>query len=97
MHQPSAEHTETAWSQGGGGFSNAFPRPSYQEEAVSSFLKDNAGSLPLAKMFNAGGRAYPDVSAMTTGYAVEQAGKLTVAAGTSASTPVFAGVVSPGR
>ena len=45
-------------------------------------------------MFNAGGRAYPDVSAMATGYIVEQGGKATVAAGTSASTPVFAGVVA---
>ena len=51
MNQPDAEHTETTWSQGGGGFSNAFPRPSYQEEAVSSFLKVRF-SADLSPFFN---------------------------------------------
>eukprot|EP01047_Picozoa_sp_COSAG01_P054819 COSAG01_NODE_6037_length_3886_cov_1.914972_3_plen_241_part_00 len=86
-----AAGTETTWSQGGGGFSAVFRRPSYQQDAVSSFLTNNAARLPKASMFNASGRAYPDVSAMATGFVVEQAGKATVAAGTSASTPVFAG------
>jgi hypothetical protein len=36
---------ETTWAMGGGGFSNRFPRPSYQEDAVTNFLKQNAADL----------------------------------------------------
>lgn len=45
----------------GGGFSNVFPIPDYQAEAVSTFL--NGGVLPPAYTYNASGRAFPDVSA----------------------------------
>ena len=75
-------------------FALTSPGLELQDEAVSSFLANNAGHLPTASMFNKAGRAFPDVAAMATGYVVEQAGKPTVAAGTSASTPVFAGVVA---
>ena len=48
---------ETTWSSGGGGFSQLFPRPSYQDAAVEAFLKDNKGSLPPSSFFHAQGRA----------------------------------------
>jgi len=47
----------------GGGFSNVFPRPSYQDRAVKAYLQSNATShLPPSSLFNASGRAFPDVS-----------------------------------
>merc|ERR1712157_241959 len=45
---------EQAWSNGGGGFSNFFGRPRWQDSAVNSYLKSAAGGagLPDAKFFN---------------------------------------------
>merc|ERR1711935_536035 len=37
---------EAAWYNGGGGFSDTFARPSYQEAAVSAYLKDSSAALP---------------------------------------------------
>ena len=53
-----------------------FARPTWQDDAVSAYLTKNAGStLPPASRFNTSGRAYPDVTAMSTGYVVYQAGE----------------------
>ena len=66
---------ETVWKQGGGGFSNVFPRPKWQARAVESYLTSGAGaSLPPPSFFNASGRGYPDVTAMSTGFVVYQGG-----------------------
>lgn len=46
----------------GGGFSNVFPRPSYQATAVSEFL--NTIPSNFTGIFNSSGRAYPDVSTL---------------------------------
>ena len=46
----------------GGGFSNTFPRPSFQNRVVNRYLKNT--ELPYAAdIFNRTGRAYPDVAA----------------------------------
>jgi tripeptidyl-peptidase-1 len=47
----------------GGGFSNYFPAPSYQKQAISNYFK-NAQDLPNPSFYNITGRAYPDVSAL---------------------------------
>jgi tripeptidyl-peptidase-1 len=86
---------ETAWASGGGGFSDTFTRPSYQEAAVSSYLKDPSASLPPSSFYNASGRGYPDVAALggqKNPYCVTANGRFTGVAGTSASSPVVAGV-----
>jgi tripeptidyl-peptidase-1 len=86
---------ESVWPQGGGGFSNVFPRPKWQADAVESYLGTGAGkTLPPASYFNSSGRGYPDVTAMSTGFVVYQGGNATVADGTSASCPFFAGVIA---
>jgi len=85
---------EQVWPSGGGGFSDTFPMPSYQQDAVKSYLKDPSADLPPAKFFNASGRGYPDVAALggqKTPYCVN-AGAFEGVAGTSASCPVVAGV-----
>nr|BAF92024.1 sedolisin-like peptidase [Actinophrys sol] len=86
---------ETAWSAGGGGFSNTFPIPSYQSEAVASF-KANSTSLPSSSYYNNSGRGYPDVSALAgqvNPYFISyKGGSFTAVAGTSAACPVVAGI-----
>lgn len=85
---------EMVWSSGGGGFSDTFARPAYQEDVVKSYLANSAADLPPASYFNATGRGYPDVAALggqKTPYCIN-AGRFEGVAGTSASCPVVAGV-----
>eukprot|EP00656_Telonema_subtile_P024101 TRINITY_DN2595_c0_g2_i1.p1 TRINITY_DN2595_c0_g2~~TRINITY_DN2595_c0_g2_i1.p1 ORF type:complete len:571 (+),score=160.80 TRINITY_DN2595_c0_g2_i1:188-1900(+) len=84
---------ETAWASGGGGFSDTFARPSYQADVVAAYLKDP--SLPPASYYNASGRGYPDVAALggqKNPYCVTANGRFQGVAGTSASSPVVAGI-----
>jgi tripeptidyl-peptidase-1 len=46
----------------GGGFSNNFARPAWQDAAVQNYL-DNFVPDYAASVFNRSGRAYPDVAA----------------------------------
>ena len=80
------------WSSGGGGFSNVFPMPDYQKQAIEAYL--NSGVALSTKMFNSSGRAYPDVSAFSTDFEIIEDGILYAVDGTSCSTPTFAGIVS---
>ncbi|KAI0675073.1 family S53 protease-like protein [Trametes maxima] len=83
---------ETAAPFSSGGFSNYFSAPKYQSGAVSGYLK-TLGSTNSG-LFNASGRAYPDVSAAGSSYQVTVNGSVTSVDGTSASTPLFASIVS---
>ena len=89
---------ERSWENSGGGFSNVFARPAYQNEAVASYLSSQAGHLPDSTYFNRTGRAYPDVSALAggdNGYCISVAGEdFNTFTGTSASTPVWASVIA---
>ena len=78
----------------GGGFSDFFKQPSWQADAVEDFLAFNQSSNLPKGAFNRTGRGTPDVSALGEGYQVMQGGKVTPAAGTSASTPYFASLIS---
>merc|ERR1712217_438970 len=99
--QKSVIGAEKAWVSGGGGFSDHFSAPAYQQEAVSGYLKaaGEASKLPTSSSFNAGGRGYPDVSALggsQNPYCVAASlfvvSMMTGVAGTSASCPIVAGV-----
>jgi tripeptidyl-peptidase-1 len=74
----------------GGGFSNVWARPAYQNAQVSAYLQRNQ---PVAG-FQPQGRAYPDVSVMGFNYPVVIGGQFTLESGTSASAPVFSGMVT---
>ena len=76
----------------GGGFSNVFPQPAYQEKAVASFLN----SLPhdFAGIFNRSGRGYPDVAVQGMSFEVVFGGANRLAGGTSASSPTFAAIIA---
>ncbi|KAJ7616318.1 family S53 protease [Mycena polygramma] len=76
----------------GGGFSNLFAVPDYQKAAVSSYL--SALRSTNQGLYNASGRAYPDVSAAGVNFRTIQGTKAVTTGGTSASTPVFASVIA---
>ncbi|TFK79833.1 tripeptidyl peptidase A [Polyporus arcularius HHB13444] len=84
---------ETAVFFSGGGFSDVFPRPAYQEAAVTKFLK----TLPKGTyegLFNPNGRAIPDVAAQADLFKIFLSGEAISIGGTSAASPTFAGIVS---
>ncbi|KIK67660.1 hypothetical protein GYMLUDRAFT_1013347 [Collybiopsis luxurians FD-317 M1] len=75
----------------GGGFSNYFPRPSYQDAAVNKFL----AKFPNGKyegLFNR--LAIPDVAAQADNFQVVIGGETGLIGGTSAASPTFAGFVA---
>lgn len=75
----------------GGGFSTIFDQASWQESAVNAYLKSS--TLPTGS-FNQKGRGYPDVGMMGHNYEITIGGKTMVGSGTSAASPVFAGMVA---
>ncbi|KAH5360136.1 hypothetical protein HBI48_104470 [Parastagonospora nodorum] len=77
----------------GGGFSNIFPRPSWQSDAVSNYLEKYAPKYGDA-VFNSSGRGIPDVSAIGLNVATVYLNKLYGFGGTSASAPIFASIIT---
>ncbi len=77
----------------GGGFSNYTAAPSYQTTAVKDYFASN-GIRPPNNKFNATGRGYPDVSASGGMTLIVLGGTPQWNGGTSASTPIFSGIVS---
>ena len=76
----------------GGGFSNYFPRPAYQDKAVSAYLATLGDEF--AGLYNRSGRAFPDIAAQGQSYAVVWNGTLVRLDGTSASTPAASAVIA---
>lgn len=84
---------EVTASFSGGGFSRYFTQPNYQKTAVSAYLARQGQTH--AGLFNSGGRGYPDVTALASGYQVVKRGQVVVAeSSTVASAVVFASDVS---
>lgn len=90
----------------GGGFSNYFSRPDYQDAAVSTYLSqynsnpsyvanDNAKNLGAnGGVFNRAGRGYPDVSANGHSLLVYVNESLVTIYGTSLASPIFASIIT---
>ena len=89
----------------GGGFSNRFERPDYQKRVVDAYLRDT--KLPFTSydfrnqsvgadggVFNRAGRATPDVSAISDRVILAHNGAFLFEGGTSASAPIFAGLIT---
>ncbi|KAH9020809.1 subtilisin-like protein [Lactarius pseudohatsudake] len=83
---------EGAATLSGGGFSNIFKRPEYQEQAVTTFLQRLGNQYE--GNYNATSRGIPDLSAQAYRYPLYIGGKLYLGMGTSAATPVVASVIS---
>lgn len=84
----------------GGGFSSMIkqaPDATWQAADVAAYLKSpvsKGAKFPPANSFDAAGRANPDVSALGEGFQIVMTGKVLGIGGTSASTPLFSGLVS---
>lgn len=78
----------------GGGFSNYFSMPSYQSDAVESFLTDYPPSYTSERYNTSGSRAYPDISANGANYVVAVDGTFSLVYGTSASSPVVGSIIA---
>ncbi|KAH9025026.1 subtilisin-like protein [Lactarius pseudohatsudake] len=83
---------EVAASLSGGGFSEYFPRPGYQQQAVSTFL-NNLGPK-YSGLYNPLGRAVPDIAAQAKDIPYFYKGGEDIFEGTSCSTPIVAGIIS---
>lgn len=93
----------------GGGFSNIYPRPSYQDEALEAYFTNSnppyasyntsgtnnpSESVTNGGIYNRAGRGYPDVSAVGDNVVIFLNGMPTLIGGTSASAPVFASILT---
>ncbi|KAF8559436.1 subtilisin-like protein [Imleria badia] len=84
---------ETAVFFSGGGFSNYFPRPDYQQTAVSKYLQTLAPGT-YEGLYNPHGRGIPDVAAQAMSFLIVYQGQPSYATGTSCASPTFASFVS---
>jgi tripeptidyl-peptidase I len=77
----------------GGGFSAYFSAPSYQASTLATYF---AGHNPPynSSLYNASGRGFPDVSALGTSIVTIVGGVEVLQSGTSASAPLFAGIIT---
>ena len=80
---------------GGGGFSTYYSQPDWQSSVVANYFNTVEGTVnaPVSG-FNTIGRGYPDVALAGTSYMVTVNSIMVSVSGTSASCPVFAGMVS---
>jgi subtilase family serine protease len=84
-----ASASETAWQDSGGGFSEFFSMPSYQAQLPDATEAQFQGR-----------RGVPDVSASADpghGLAIYVNGHWTVVGGTSAASPLWAGLIAVGN
>ena len=78
----------------GGGFSTIFDAPSYQTSAISNYFDSLSRSQTPVSGYATSGRGYPDISAAGYNYVVVIGGEEYGVSGTSASSPVVAGMAS---
>ncbi|KAI0392938.1 peptidase S8/S53 domain-containing protein [Xylariaceae sp. FL0594] len=83
---------EAAVSFSSGGFSTLHARPSWQSSVVPAYLTRIGKTY--GAYFNASNRGFPDVAAQGSSFAVIDKGRSALLSGTSASAPVFSGVVA---
>ncbi|KAH8982702.1 subtilisin-like protein [Lactarius akahatsu] len=83
---------EVAADLSGGGFSDYFKRPRYQEEAVTTFFQDLGNRYE--GLYNASGRGIPDIAAQALRFRIFLNGNDQEERGTSIATAVVAGIIS---
>ncbi|KAM0715799.1 hypothetical protein Q7P37_008313 [Cladosporium fusiforme] len=76
----------------GAGFSNYFGAPAYQQKTVNAYITSLSGQH--SGLYNASGRAYPDVAAQGNHDVIVWAGNVRTVGGTSASSPTFAAIIA---
>ncbi|KAH9162436.1 subtilisin-like protein [Lactarius sanguifluus] len=83
---------EIAADLSGGGFSDYFKHPDYQDEAVTTFF-ENIGNR-YQGLYNASGRGLPDIAAQAYRIGIIFRDEYKVVEGTSCATPIVAGIIS---
>ncbi|KAH9054784.1 subtilisin-like protein [Lactarius vividus] len=83
---------EIAAPLSGGGFSDYFPRPVYQDVAVSAFLERQG--TQYAGLYNPEGRGIPDIAAQALKFSIFLRNAGMLVDGTSCSAPTVAGIIS---
>ncbi|KAL9069211.1 MAG: hypothetical protein Q9157_006242, partial [Trypethelium eluteriae] len=83
---------EVAVDFSSGGFSERFARPAYQSAVVDAYLSKLGSNF--SGYYNAQGRGIPDVAAQGQNFRTINQGEEDLVAGTSASCPTVAGLVS---
>ncbi|KAK2629774.1 hypothetical protein QTJ16_000594 [Diplocarpon rosae] len=79
----------------GGGFSNVFALPSWQEKAMSTYYQNHPPPYGADRFNNSQKvRGFPDVSANGVNYVTAVDGKFSLSFGTSASCPTFAAMLN---
>jgi tripeptidyl-peptidase-1 len=83
------------YTASGGGFSNLFPRPNYQVDVVDSYVSKHVPkSYEKESGYSSKGRGIPDVSAFSTNFPTVVASVTLPIGGTSASTPLWAAIIT---
>jgi tripeptidyl-peptidase-1 len=78
----------------GGGFSQSYSTPSWQSSVVQTYFTKVQGTSKAPFIgYNSGGRGYPDISLLAHAYQIVVGGRVLIVDGTSASAPVFAGML----
>ncbi len=76
----------------GSGFSNYFPRPSYQDAVVPPYIASLIGAYE--GLYNQSGRAYADIAAQSYRFVTIWNGAIRVVDGTSCAAPTAASVLT---
>ena len=69
-------------------------RAAFQTAAVGSYLADASIPKPPADTFNSSNRAFPDIATLGNNILILQGGQWQITGGTSASAPIFAGILA---
>jgi len=77
----------------GGGFSNYFSRPWWQNNVAKKYLNSSV-IFPPNKFFNSSGRIYPDLALVSHNFIIKTNGVYGTVDGTSASSPAVSGMFS---
>ena len=88
---------ESIWITSGGGFSSYYDAPDFQKPFINTYFSsvDGTSKEPsYSSGYNPSKRGYPDVALMAHNYMIAVDGELVPVDGTSASSPVFAGMLS---
>ncbi|KHO00564.1 Peptidase S8/S53, subtilisin/kexin/sedolisin [Metarhizium album ARSEF 1941] len=88
------EEIATESFSSGGGFSNIWPTPDYQKDAVAASYTTQDGTIPTigGGIYNRAGRGYPDVAALGDNGVVVVGGRPGTSGGTSMSAPLVAAI-----
>ncbi|KAJ7153327.1 subtilisin-like protein [Mycena filopes] len=81
-----------AASLSGGGFSNYFTTPDYQQSDVTKYLATLGNTY--AGLYNQSGRGMPDVAAQAENVEIAWMNEFWLVAGTSCASPIFASMIA---